>query len=258
MAHLCLQGVTTEEYERYYLYLSDARLVHLIDRPTEIAPLALDAARRELVRRGMTVEQMQVYRDMHLRVETERARTVQRNMRAKDRLVDAGGAVYDLLVSPEAPRTDHRQFQILTLALAMPFLVLLPRISSIGWISEYGMDAGVFMYFLPLVWLPCSMFLLWKRTPAGWFMGAAYTTWTAFGSLCAIWLTDVHLGEGPSILGDLFPETDLGTALLTLGVQGALVFLFQMRRSTSLFGIDPLLRWGAIAFGLVGVLLEMY
>lgn len=89
-------------------------------------------------------------------------------------------------------------------------------------------------------------------------MGAAYTTWTAFGSLCAIWLTVVHLGEGPSILGDLFPEADLGTALLTLGVQGALVFLFQMRRSTSLFGIDPLLRWSAIAFGLVGVLLEMY
>ena len=239
MAHLCLQGVTTEEYERYYLYLSDARLVHLIDHPTEIAPLALDAARRELVRRGMTVEQMQVYRDMHLRVETERARTVQRNMRAKDRLVDAGGAVYDLLVSPEAPRTDHRQFQILTLALAMPFLVLLPRISAVGWMSEYDLDPDAFMYFLPLAWLPSSMFLLWKRTPAGWFMGAAYVMYTALGSLFGIWLMVGRVGDGPSILSELFPEVNLGTALLTLGVQGALVFLFQMRRSTSLFGIDP-------------------
>lgn len=257
MAHLCLQGLTTEEYERYYLDLSDARLVHLIDHPTDIEPVALDAARRELVRRGMTGEQLQVYRDMHLRVETERARTAQRNMRAKDRLVDAGGAVYDLLVSPEAPRTDHRQFQILTLALAMPFLVLLPRISSIGWISEYGMDAGAFMYFLPLVWLPCSMFLLWKRTSAG-LHGRGLHDLDRLRVSCAIWLTVGRVGEGPSILGDLFPETDLGTALLTLGVQGALVFLFQMRRSTSLFGIDPLLRWGAIALALVGGLLEVY
>lgn len=119
-----------------------------------------------------------------------------------------------------------------------------------------GLGTETVLYLLPLIWLPVAMWLLWKRHSSGWFMGAAFTVSTALGTLCGLWLMANSPG-GQDYHQDLFSEPDLATWLIAVFIKGALVYIFQMRRSTDLFSVGPTLRWSAIGLGLALLLMEM-
>lgn len=204
--------MTLEEYSRQFGMASDRRLVETIDRPTENDPLAVEAARAELLRRKLSEEEIAGLR-VELAEEGKRGQRVQKKVAAAKRTIaSASGNAQEILIDSGRMAPERRLTLWLITALGFCWLYTLPQLRWLPMLFYYPSNLGLdeLEAFLPIIWLPAAMTLLWKRRRSGWFLGAlfaAYLFGLAFGSLAANvkWTWEQHRAAA-----DASSFTDLG------------------------------------------------
>lgn len=163
---------------------------------------------------------------------------------------------------------EKRQLVLLLIALVIPFLILMPRLLELGYYLEYPgyLDGSTVGHFLPLVWLPVSIYHLWKKRSIGWFGGIIFSV-HHFSIALILWINAILDKIGPDpvmteyeegfILHDeswkelFLPEVDPFTPLLTVLLTGAMVYLFMMNRSTIIYGISNKTKWATASCAMI-------
>lgn len=239
--------MTVEEYASLFANASDRRLVDTIDHPYESDPLAVDAAKQELFRRRISDARLAELRSESTANE---AREAQRKAKVETMIHHVAATAIEaqrtFITDPDPIRTDKRLVRILMIAIGVMLLAISGRYLELVSIAEYGLDWSMVEYFLPLILLPFTIVLLWKRHRAGWFLGAAVTAFS-FAQVAASGFT--HWGEKPPeypMFVDLFPTPSkseiISGVLFAIGLAAG----FHLRRSMSIYRITERERWLAV------------
>ena len=232
--------------------LSDRKLIETIDHPEDCEPAAVEAARIELSRRGLSEEEILV-----IRAEISQKDRVRHEAKAKlDRLsADAKATVEQVhrtfvLPSDEAP-SEIRQRNFMLFAIAAKWLSVAPRYLDLSWLLEGGYDGSTIDYFLPLLLLPVALYLIWRRRRAGWFQGAAVTTYSIVGAFILAVMDWGRQPTGLVAVDDLFPVSSRAELLVRVSYALGLAAAFHLRRSVDLFRISERDRWLTVIVALM-------
>lgn len=241
-----------EDYARQFATASVRRLVLTIDRPEENDPLAVQAALLELERRRLPEVDVAAIR-AELAAERDRsaaqkAKVERAGRYAREAVTEARNT---FIVHPEAPKQEIRQVRILLVVIAVALCAVLPRYVELPHVFASRMDRSIVEYVLPLLLLPAALALLWERHRAGWFLGAAFTTFGLVKCIASAWF---YWGREPmefEMLERLFPTP--ATPELVFGALFALgmALSFQVRRSLAVFRITERERWITVAVAVV-------
>lgn len=258
--------MTSEEYEHHFATVSDGKLIDLVDNPADVDPNAVQMARSELARRGLNDAEMAVFRSARVEEAARNARTTARIESVGGRIGNAAREFRQVIMAgDDVPRTEKRQVLLLMLALGTIFLILTPRITYLNAIAVYGFEPDMLMYFLPLLLLPYTIYELWLRHARGWFLGTAFVCYCCASALAGAWLL-VPVSLEPEVVPEdplfqvlrLHDAPSFAAILLGVGVQLGLVYLFQMRRTTTIYNVTPALRWTAITLGTLVLAIELW
>lgn len=241
-------------YEAHFRNVSDRRVVETMDAGTGTDPQAIEAAHAESARRGLDQETIDAIRAEIRAEKNGRARTQARVDRIVDRTGTAVHEAKDLFMhEPGTGRPDRRQRLILLFVLGLLWLPVLPRLRELAYVGEYGFDASMAEFFLPVLLLPLAMWLIWTKRKAGWFVGAVCTLYPASSvlwELFAYWNADPY-AESYFLPIEIPTRSEL---VLRTIILGACASAFQMRRALALFSVKEGERWITIG----GSLLSMW
>ena len=182
--------MTLDEFARQFATASDRRLIETVDHPAENHPLAVEAALTELARRNLDEERSSAIRD-ELSSERRRYRRVQEQIdMAKSRVAAAAVNAHEIFIDTGRMAPQRRLIIWLMLVLGLSWIGSLPALRWIPYFLNYPADLGFdeLEMFLPVIWIPTAMVLLWKGKRAGWFLGAMFACYLfgmALGSLAA-------------------------------------------------------------------------
>lgn len=239
-------------YASIFAAVSDRKLIETIDHPEDCEPAAVEAARIELSRRGLSEEEI-----LTIRTERSQKDRVRHEAKAKlDRLsADAKATVEQVhstfvLPTDEAPsEIRHRNFMLF--AIAAKWLSVAPRCLDLSWLLEGVYDGSTFDHFLPLLILPVALYLIWRRRRAGWFLGAAATTYSVVGALILAVMDWGRQPTGLFAVDDLFPVSSKAELLVRVIYALGLAAAFHLRRSVDMFRISERDRWLTVIVALL-------
>jgi len=236
--------MTFEEYSKHFSSASDRVLVELFDLPQDADPAAVAAAREELARRNLPESVLAELRSERKQVEeglkARRGKIAALSSKASSVITEVGQT---LMVDPAPARSEKRYLRFMIIGIGVMFVSVCPRFADFPWLLEGSYDLSMLEHFLPVVLLPVTLYLLWKRKPAGWYLGAAFTAYQFFGGLILGYLNWDHEPSGLLGIDTLFPVPSRTETLASVLYSAGLVAAFQLSGSMSIFDITERGRW---------------
>ncbi|MCB0793065.1 MAG: hypothetical protein H6595_05090 [Flavobacteriales bacterium] len=244
-----------QDYARQFARMADTALVAIVDDPADRDPEAVHAAQRELDRRGIPEHDLAEIRAGRAQDMVERARSKARFAKLGRHAGDAASTLQSTFISPaERPRSELQWLLVLTLPLALVWFLQLPRLTLLPWIFSAQLDPSTALYLLPVMIIPIIIYLLWRKRRVGWGIGAAFTVYSFASALLTANIAFSY--SGGDVAFPLFDPPDLSGSIYSALAHGGLAALFQIKRSTELYRVDRTWRLGAIALGLLVILVE--
>jgi hypothetical protein len=102
-----------------------------------------------------------------------------------------------------------------------------------------------------LLLLPVALYLIWRRRRAGWFLGAAVTTYSIVGAFILAVMDWGRQPTGLVAVDDLFPVSSRAELLVRVSYALGLAAAFHLRRSVDLFRISERDRWLTVIVALM-------
>lgn len=236
--------MTTEEYASLFATASDRRLIDTIDHPHESDPLAVEAAKREFLKRGLDEATVSGLRAERTAIETKQAmRKAQADTLVQRVGSEAAEIAQTFIGEADPTKADKRHVRVLIIAMLVVLIAIAPRFLELQFIAEYGLDWSMVEHFLPLILLPLTIVLLWKRRRAGWFLGAATTAYIFIGTAASGYWSWGREPSGLFALDGLidFPtQSEIVARVLTTA---GLTVAFHVHRSLAIYRITERERW---------------
>jgi|GEM_PF-5864406 len=250
--------MTSEEYARHFANVPHRVLLELVDDPDDNDPVAVQAARAELLKRHLPEEELASLRAERFVKEEIGRKRVEKADRVKAKaqavLSEVGNTI---MADPLDHRAEVRAWWFMMIVIGIMLFASAPRFLELRWIAEMRYSLYTVEQYLPLLILPTTLVLLWKKRRAGWFLGTAMTTWSLALTVISVYENWGRQPSGVFALDFLFPvpseEQMIGGMLFAAGLMAT----FQLRRSLNIFHITERERWLTITLA-VGVTAWMW
>lgn len=236
--------MSSEEYARHFTNVPERVLLELVDDPADNDPVAVQAAQDELLKRDLSEAELAALR-AERSVKEERGRkrgekVGQVKIKAQAVLSELG---HTIMADPSPERNDARALRIMIIVIGIMLLAVSHRFFDLRWLVAGDLRFSTVEYFLPLVILPITFVLLWKKNRTGWFISAAVTAWTFAQALLSGYLNWDLQPSGIDALDSLFPIPSEPMIIGGVLFSAALMVAFQARRSLLVFSITEKERW---------------
>lgn len=240
--------MTQEEYAQHLATVSDRVLVDLIDRPEEADPEAVAAAKEELGKRGLPADAIAELRtDRQKKEHSALARKARFDAAVRGAGHAAGELRRSVVEVGDETGSERRPIRWMLAAIGILFLSVCPNFKDLPWLMEGEYDLSTLEHFLPLVLLPLTFYLLWRRKRWGWFLGAGVTMYWLCQSLVSAYWNWNHQPSGFFALDELFPTPSRTEIVLGILFAASVTAIFQLPQSMALFRVSERSRWVMIA-----------
>nr|WP_294905340.1 hypothetical protein [uncultured Lacibacter sp.] len=168
---------TPNNFAAYYKTISNAELLSILDKPDNYQPIAIEAAKQELVNRELSETEIAEAREELNAVLLQEAEQKEKRKAFEEKLTNTGNELIDTIspVQPGAPSAERM----------LRFLVIVFGIMALYWSYKKWEEVWYFsdvfleydesiMYFLPLLVFIAGTILLWKRKSIGWSLVVIY------------------------------------------------------------------------------------
>lgn len=242
-------------YTEKYKTLSNLELQKIVDLADEYQPDAVSAAKNELNNRNLNKKDIEI-----IKLQLEEEKTIAREKAEfKRKLVGkVQQKVIDLIdyinpIQKELPTSD-KIIRFVTLGFTCLFLYkLITEFRILIWMftdSSADWDLSAFFYFFPLVILPITILLFWKRKQYGWIILSVFISYSVSGALF-IFISEIGRKKttGFEALEDLIQTPPPVYYLVGAIIWGAILFTISKKEIREKFNIDQIKLWLSIGIG---------
>jgi hypothetical protein len=232
----------TDFTEKFTTY-SNTDLLKIINSPDDFQPLAVETAKAIFASRQLS--------DMDIEIETAELHALKQEKETKDhKKKGLENKVKNITVSvlstvnpiqAETPNSD-KIIKIVSIVFGGLFLFRLYK--EFGMFSFMFTDSGakwdfsMVLYFLPLLIVPTTTILFFKRKKIGWTLLAIFLSYSAVSSIGLFILT---LNREPSAfpaLENIFPQTSPTTHIMTLLFFAGILGTICKKEIREIFSVD--------------------
>lgn len=214
-------------FAELYKTITHTELLRIIDHPGDYQPLAVEAAKNELLNRQLSDEEMRVAKEPLI---AEQELRKQKREKAK-LLEDKAKAARDIFVDTVMPQSDgvistEKIIRMFIITFGGMFLYTLIRDFRTHFLFIKDILAFPVMsaaYLIPAIALPIGVYQFWKRRKAGWILLAGFLTFSAI-EVVALFVQSIRWEpSGISTLDYAFkPPSPVACVLKLLFFSGAL------------------------------------
>lgn len=198
--------------ERYKTY-TNTELLRIIDNPGDYQPEAVETAKDIFASRDLSDKEIEI---AGKELEAEKQQESDRKEKI-DRIKNKASSILDE-ANPIRSKIPPEDKIINIVSIILGILYMYQRYKEIGFISYLfsnirDWDWDLLLYLLPLIVVPVSIILFYKRKKSGWILIAMYLTYSAISVLGTIIMTigaeptdtplDILIPVSPSIY--IFP-----------------------------------------------------
>jgi hypothetical protein len=190
-----------DSFAERFKRLEPIDLITILNTADDYRPEAVDAARKELESRQLTVEQLSDVQNMY----DERVNASQPKNEKWDRLKAKAEAVsHELSPVQFGPQSQENYIRSITVFAGAYFLFMLYKhtwfFESYFGDNALDMDWAVAEAAIPLVWLLIAGILFGLKQKAGWVLMFAYFAKVAIGSIVFLLYFGISYGVTQSLL----------------------------------------------------------
>ena len=200
------------DFTETYKTLTNTELFKIIERKKDYQVLAVEAAQNEINKRNLSAVDIQNSKN-EIENEEKKKDIILKNKKDKEEKLNQLGSTFFDTISPlqKGIQTPEKLVRLIT--------IIFTGLSIIQFFLEFGMisfmftsnsaewDFSMILYFMPLIIIPLTTILFWKRKKIGWIFLTLFLTCSATSS-AGLFLTSLNTDYSiPSIFDDLLPQT---------------------------------------------------
>lgn len=233
---------TPIDFIEYYKTISDAELLSILDNPDDYQPLAVEAAKEELFKRGLSDAKIQearqflIAKQLQKKIEREKVKAVETKIKSV-------GHTFIDTINPIQSGIHSTEKTIRLIVIIFGGLFLYQFIKDFKTHWGYVKDIprfpfGSIIYLLPQILLPLATFAFWKRKTFGWTLLTVFVTFSAVG---AMWLLFQSFSWKHSDFGsfdNLFPRPSPTTSIIQLIFLIVAMYVLCKTDVRAVFSID--------------------
>jgi hypothetical protein len=248
------------DFEDRFKNHSNSHLLKIIDSKGEYQPEAIGAANHILASRQLTEEEIQIAKAEIANEQREKDAQLQKKIKIKNELKDFGASVVETIDPLQtAPPSATKIIKVICLILGLLFLYNIYEES--GFIKFMltdiyaKWDIPTVVSLLPLVWVPVSIILFYKRKRIGWILLAIFISYSIINSSIAVYMAFTHQ---PTPLDNVFlPLSPVRSIALLIFFSGIL-WLICKPNTREVYGIEKREIVTTIATGMVLTALAVF
>lgn len=209
--------------ERYKAY-TNAELLRIIDNAGDYQPSAVDTAKQIFTIRSLSDKEIETARkelEAEKQLESDKEEKINRIKNKASSILDEANPV-----KSKTPSAD-KIINIVSILLGMLFVYQIYKEAGLvgSLFTDIGdWDLSVLIFLLPLIILPVSAILFYKRQKSGWILLAIYLTYSAISVLIGMFMATWSKPSGTTLdlLISATPALYLIIFLFYAGMTGAI------------------------------------
>lgn len=248
-------------FERYN-NLNNLELIKIIENPKDYQPVAVETARKILISRQVSAEEISDAKAELARQNQEKNLQTEKKKELENKVKNFGASVVETIhpIQVTAPTVDRTILIISIVLAAISLKTLFSEFRMLFYIlSDSGMslDFSVLLYLVPILLLPFATVLFWLRKKAGWWILAMYFTFNASSAISSFLMQLSFEPSGYSPLDNVFQPTSIVTIIWGLIFNGGLLYVICKENIRAVYTIDKKKMYTAIGVGvaLFGVMM---
>ncbi|MFW6223049.1 MAG: hypothetical protein ACOC3T_05510 [Bacteroidota bacterium] len=230
-------------FSERYKTLTDIELVRVVKNQADYQAEAVEAAKREIIRRNLTEQELEKASDELEARQQEKQMQYEQRSEYGEKLKSFGNSVLEVIIpfrksAPTAERLKHLITIVFGLIAAIQIFSQSGMISYILTDDIRYWDISTAGYLLSLLLLPTAVILFALRKKSGWILLTAYLTWScisSFGLMVMLWYIQP---SGVTAPDGLLPATSLLTQIIIILIYGGTVWLLNKKILTEYFNIS--------------------
>jgi hypothetical protein len=247
--------MTTSDFSKYYLTISNTELVSILSNPNNYESLAIEAAKKEFSRRELSEAEIISAKKTLNEIQSEKEKRIRKVKSIENKFKSAKGVVIDNL-NPIQTGTPSGEKTIRVIVLIFAALFLYQFVTNIRSIPAYFKDFPRFpfesaLFFFPFILIPVVIFTFWKRKTIGWMLLTIFLTY-AFICAFLFLITSFNRNDNNSVIDNLFPRLPASAYVLQLLFLTGMLYTICKKNIRDIYSISK--RKMSITIGLTALL----
>ncbi|MBB3122513.1 MULTISPECIES: hypothetical protein [Flavobacteriaceae] len=218
------------EFTERYKKLSNAELLEILANSKNYQPIAVETAEKEFENRNLSKIEINKAKSEIKSKQEEKLNIIEKRRQTEVKVKETAFKFFDTInpIQNEI-QTPEKIIRLTTLIIGgLAIFSIFKQFSMLKYMFTDGLDKwdlGMLEYFFPLILLPLSIILFWKRKKIGWILLSIFLSYSAVNSLIFFFK---NLGRQPSgipALESLFPSVSPIVYLMNLLFFGGTLWL---------------------------------
>ena len=230
------------DFSEFYKSISNTELLSILDNPGDYQPLAVEAAKNELLRRQLSETEIKEAREQIIAKQIQKEKQREKVKAIEHKVKTTGYTLIDTLnpIQTGIPSTE-KIIRLIVIVFGGLFLYQLIKDFKVHVIFIKhipGFPIESILYFAPLILLPIAIFTFWKKFRIGWFLLAIFL---AFSAVEVLWVLIQYFLLGPpgnSGLDSFFPQPSISALIIQLIFYGGTLYAICKQNMRTEFSIS--------------------
>ncbi|HEV8271307.1 MAG TPA: hypothetical protein VGQ04_08375 [Chitinophagaceae bacterium] len=230
------------DFSESYKLISNTELLNILDHPGDYQPLAVEAAKNELLKRQLSETEIKEAREPIIAKQIQKEKQREKTKEIENKLKTAGYTLIDTLnpIQTGIPSTE-KIIRLIVIVFGGLFLYQLIKDFKVHMLFIKDIPRFPFestLYLAPLILLPIAIFTFGKKIRIGWFLLAIFLVFSTVGVL---WVLIQYFLLGPpgnSGLDRFFPHPSISTLIIQLIFFGGTLYTICKQNMRNEFSIS--------------------
>jgi len=208
------------DFEKYYKTINNTELLNILENINDYQPSAVEAARKELLARQLSDSEIKEAKEPLVIKQIQKEKQKEKVKAFENKIKTTGYSLIETLnpIQSGIPSTE-RTIRFIVTAFGVLFLYSFIKdfrmhIAYIKDLSRFPYES--ILYLLPLVFLPVSVFIFWRRMSIGWTLLTIYVTFSIVATLWTLIRSLLWRPSGNAIFDVLVPKPPVLALIIQL------------------------------------------
>ncbi len=250
------------EFTELYKELSNNELLKIISESDKYNPIAVETAKTEIESRQLTEQELNQAKSKITAKENAKKLEIEKRKQREKKIIKSTSTLFDTINPIQKEIQTPEKIIRLTLLIfgGLSIYRLYQQFGMFRYMftDMAGWDLSMVEYFFPIIILPVSIILFWKRNKIGWILLSIFLTYSAFNSIVIFLMNFGRQPSGIPALENIFPTVSSAVYIITLLFFGGFLFLNCKQGVRNIFKVSKQTMIATIGLTIIVNLIFIY
>lgn len=247
-------------FERYN-NLNNLELLKIIENPNDYQPIAVETAKKILISRQVSAEEMADAKSEIARQNQEKNLQTEKKKELENKVKNFGTSVVDTINPIQTTvHSSNKTILIICIILTLIFLIDIyqnyPLILFMLTDSKASWELSMFLYYAPIILLPIGIVFFWMKKQFGWWILSIYFLNILIYVITGM-ITYTYMSASNDFFSSWMPQNAFSAYVWPLIFNGGLFWVICKENIRSVYNIDKKKMFTAIGISVAFTVITM-